>query len=264
MNTTAESTWKRQYRDGKMVFAGSSGTNRITIMDETLSYKTVNPGIMRGLPSLVEGENDTVVYLGDSPVVQDGGQFARAMIIDVDSGDAVERLLPAPRLEEDGLGSTLPGEKYGLIFIGVSPDLKQLYYSYQTVEKAGDNVFHTRLGMFDTEREKDLPYVYDGCCPPMGGYTEYGGYLMVSHFPEAGGSALLLNMKDLSSVVDWTELLKGETTSRLTIHPFGKYFIVGTDSKVLLLSQGGALLKEYPLPAELIGRGYTIVEYRGK
>jgi len=83
-------------------------------------------------------------------------------------------------------------------------------------------------------------------------------------YPQAAVSTLLLNMKDLSPVVDLYEVLKGEETARLSIHPFGQYFIVGIVDKVFLLSQYGDLLKGYPLPPGLIGKDYTVVEYLGE
>jgi hypothetical protein len=177
-----------------------------------------------GTNILIEGREGEVIALG-TEAVDDNGKpysylersgkpFAQAVVIDLDSGQVTEKLLPAPQTEEDGQDAsgkwlTVPGVRYGYTtFVGASPDLRRLNYVYSRVEGAGDNDFYNTLGVFDTEKEQDLPVVNDECCPPEEGYLQYRDYLMVSHFPEAGGSALLVNMKDLSPVVDFHELLK--------------------------------------------------------
>ncbi|GEM_PF-4903415 len=225
---------------------------------------------------LVEGQEGEVIALGKTVVQEngkpylspaDGKPFAQVVSIDLDSGQVTEKLLPAPQTEgvtQDA--SIVPGVRYGFtFFIGASPDLRRLYYTYAFVKETGDHAFYTALGVFDTEEEQDLPAVYDECCPPFDGYRQYRDYLMVSHFPEAGGGALLVNMKDLSPVVDIDELLKKDEGTRglSLVLPFGKYFIVGADSQVFLLSPNGDLLREYPLPSDLIGKKYTIVAYFG-
>lgn len=252
-----------QYCYGKMVFAGR-GVNKIVIMDKDFSHKIVKPktiGSKIVIGGLVKGEENKVIAFNQLPVEENGKQFAEVFIVDLNSGEITEKLLPAPPSEEPSFGVPLsPTVKYNLLFIGVSEDLKKLYYSYFEAEEAGSNVLYTRLGMFDTENEEEL-HTYSKCCPPPDGYQQYREYLFSGHVPEAAGAALLLSMKDLSPVVDLHELLKGEGTSKISIVPFGKYFIVGTQSKVFLLSQDGHILKEYPLPPDLIGKGYTIVEY---
>lgn len=252
-----------QYRSGRMVFAGR-GVDEIVIMEKDLSYKIVKPktvGSNISIGGLVEGGENKVIAFNELPVTQNGKQFAEVFIIDLNSGEITERLIPAPPSEIPSFGGSLsPMVKYNLIFIGVSQDLKKLYYSYLETEDAGSNVLYTRLGMFDTENEKEM-YTYNRCCPPSDGYQQYKEFLFVGHVPEAAGVALLLSMKDLSPVADIHELLKGEETSKISIHPFGKYFIVGTQSKVFLLSQDGHILKKYPLPSELIGEDYAIVQY---
>jgi len=248
------------YFYGRMVLAGHK---TIRIVEPDHSTKTINLQIGDGLYGLVKGKENEIIVFANQPVEKEGKQFAEVLIINLNSNEITEKLFPAPHFEELSEASPSPGIKYGLMFIGVSPDLKTLYYSYQEVEETGDNVFHTRLGAFDTVNEEELPYIYDEGCPPRGGYFQHNGYLMVSHLPEAGSSALLLDMKDLTPVVDLYEMLKEEEMSRLTLHPFGQYFIVGADKKVFLLSQNGSFLREYSLPPELVGKDYSIVEYLG-
>ena len=254
-----------QYCYGRMVFAGR-GVNKIVIMEKDLSYRIVKLktfGSNIAIGGLVKGEENRVIAFNQLPVEENGKQFAEIFIIDLNSGEITRKLLPAPPSEELSEVPISPTIKYNLLFIGVSRDLKKLYYSYFETEESENNALYTRLGMFDTENKKEL-HAYNNknkCCPPPDGYQQYKEYLFVSHSSEAGGSALLLSMKDLSPVVDLHELLKGERTSKILIVPFGERFIVGTQSKVLLLSQDGHILKEYPLPPDLIGKNYAIVEY---
>lgn len=248
-----------QYCYGRMVFCSSARDANIVIMEMDFSYKVVRP--KTAIRGLVKGEENRVIAFSDLPIEKNGKQFAPVFIIDLSSGEITGKLLPAPLSKEPSNETPLsPTVKYNLIFIGVSEDLKKLYYSYFEAEESGGHVLYPRLGMFDTESEKEL-HTCSECCSPPDGYHQYKEYLFASHSPEAGGSALLLNMKDLSPVVDLYELLKAEETSKVLISPFGKYFIVGTQNKVFLLSQKGLILKEYPLPPELIDKDYTIVEY---
>lgn len=240
-----------------------AGPKTVRILEPGHPTRIINLQIGDGIYGLVGGKEDEAIAFASQPVENEGEQFAEVLIIDLNLNETTERLLPAPQFEEIPEASPSPGVKYGLMFIGVSPDLKKLYYSYQEVKQAGNNVLYTRLGVFDTENREELPYTYDEDCTPMGGYSQYNGYLMASHSPFAGGAAFILRMEDLTPVVDLYEVLKDEETSRLTLHPFGQYFIVGADKKVFLLSETGSLLREYLLPPELIGRDYTIVEYRG-
>jgi len=256
-----------QYCHGRMVFADSGAVSKIVIVEKDLSYRVVRPKIvgpwtpLNTIGGLIQGEGDRVMVVYKSPVERDGRQFADVFIIDLNSGEVTEELLPAPQFGERTETPASPGVKYQGTFIGVSSDLRKLYYSY-LIREAGDNALYTRLGMFDTEDEEELPYVYDGCCPSFDGYFQHKEYLMIG-YPQAAVSTLLLNMKDLSPVVDLYEVLKGEETARLSIHPFGPYFIVGIADKVFLFSQYGDLLKGYPLPPGLIGKDYTVVEYLG-
>ena len=257
-----------RYCHGRMVFADSGAVSKIVIMEKDLSYRVVRPKIvgpwtpLSRIGGLIQGEGDRVIAVYKSPVEREGRQFADVFIIDLNSGEVTEELLPAPQFGERTETPASPGVKYHGTFIGVSSDLRKLYYSY-LIKEAGDNALYTRLGMFDTEKEEELPYVYDGCCPSFDGYLQHKEYLMIG-YPQAAVSTLLLNMKDLSPVVDLYEVLKGEETARLSIHPFGQYFIVGIVDKVFLLSQYGDLLKGYPLPPGLIGKDYTVVEYLGE
>jgi len=250
------------YFYGQIVLAGQK---TIREGEPDHSMKTINLPNGDSLYGLVQqGKENEIIAFANQPVEKEGKRFAEILISHLDSNQVTKRLLPAPQFEELTEAPTSTGTKYNGMFIGVSADLKKLYYSYQVAE-TGDygHGIYTRLGMFDTEKEEELPYVYDRCCPPMGGYFQYDGYLMVNHFPEAGGMALVLNMRDLSSAIDLYKVLEGEETSRLSIHPFGPYFIVGTVNKVFLFSRDGDVLQEYPLPPDLIGQDYTIVEYTG-
>ena len=137
-----------QYCYGKMVFAGR-GVNKIVIMDKDFSHKIVKPktiGSKIVIGGLVKGEEDKVIAFNQLPVEENGKQFAEVFIVDLNSGEITEKLLPAPPSEEPSFGVPLsPTVKYNLLFIGVSEDLKKLYYSYFEAEEAGSNVLYTRL-----------------------------------------------------------------------------------------------------------------------
>jgi len=258
-----------QYSHSKIVFAGQTtlgGKNTIVILGEDFSYKIVKLESVESwkacnIGGIVTGEGHKVIVFDDQPIEKNEKQFAVVFIIDLDSGEVTSKFLSVPP-SENSVAPLSPTVKYNLLCVGVSKDLKILYYSYSQVKEAGGDVLYPGLGMFDTENGKEL-HTYSKCCPPLSGYQQHKEYLFVGCSAEGGGTPLLLSTQDLSPVVDLGELLRGkrEETSTLLLSPFGKYFVVGTHSKVFLLSQDGHILKEYPLPPDLIGNDYAIVKY---
>jgi hypothetical protein len=252
------------YAYGKIVLADFE---TVVIISKDSSYKIVQPvqpeeigGISIG--GLVRGKKDQVITFNPSPVEKDGKSFVKIFIIDLNSGDVVEKLLPCPPFVEApqaSLAERKPGVNYGLNLVSVTPDLDKLYYIFEgSGEEAGE--VRLRLGVFDTKDEKGL-HVYGGssCVPPPGRYRQHNEYLFVE--PGKGGP-LLLRLKDLSPVVDFEALQRrGLGFGIQAFSPFGQYFLVGTPTEAFVLSQDGDVLREYSLPVELFGKSYTFVEY---
>ena len=252
------------YAYGKVVLADFE---TVVIISKDSSYKIVQPetesevgGISIG--GLVRGKKDQVITFNPSPVEKDGKSFVKVFIIDLNSGDVVEKSLPCPPFVEatqSSLAERKPGVKYGLRLVSVTPDLDKLYYIFQeSGEEAGE--VRLRLGVFDTKDERGL-HVYGGssCVPPPGRYRQHNEYLFVE--PGKGGP-LLLRLKDLSPVVDFEALQRrGLGFGIQAFSPFGEHFLVGTPTAAFVLSQDGDVLREYSLPVELFGKSYTFAEY---
>lgn len=243
------------YTHDKIILSTRKG---IIIINEDLSQKVIQlelEGESAEIGGLVRGHGNEILAFNELPVKKGEQDFAQVFVIDLDSGDVTEELLPAPPSVESPPDA--PAEekrgRYALTFVGVGEDLDRLYYTFYR----GDKVVPTRLGMFDTREKKELR-VYERGCLPIVGYRQHGGYLFV----ESGrGGPLLLSLEDLSPAVNFAKL-RTEWPIR-KISPLGRYFLVGTANEVLVLSRDGDVLKEYTLPPELFGGSYAFIEYLG-
>ncbi|MDY7079540.1 MAG: hypothetical protein SXV54_21765 [Chloroflexota bacterium] len=249
------------YAYGKVVLADFE---TVVIISKDSSYKIVQPEEVGGISigGLVRGKKDQVITFNPSPVEKDGKSFVKVFIIDLNSGDVVEKLLPCPpfvEVTQASLAEQKPGVRCGLTLVSVMADLDKLYYIFQESGEAGE--VRLRLGVFDTKDERGL-HVYggpSGCVPPPGRYRQHNEYLFVE--PGKGGP-LLLRLKDLSPVADFEALQRrGLGFGIQALGPFGQYFLVGTPTEAFVLSQDGDVLREYSLPVELFGKSYTFVEY---
>jgi hypothetical protein len=75
---------------------------------------------------------------------------------------------------------------------------------------------------------------------------------------------MLLDMLTLEPIVDPDELLAGEQSAEFVIAPFGDHFLIGLNSRVLLVSLAGSIENAFPLSAEIVGRSYLLVEDRNQ
>jgi len=256
------------YAYGKIVLADFE---TVIIISKDSSYKVVQPEVadeIRGIliGGLVRGREDQVIAFSPSLVEEDGEDFAKIFIIDLNSGDVTEKLLPCPlsmEITQASCAERGAEVRYGLRIVGVTADLEKVYYIYYSFPGSNEmgGGIHTQLGMFDTRSGQETR-VYrgpGGCVPPPGRYRQHNGYLFVE--PGKGGP-LLLRLEDLSPVVDFEALQeRGLGFGIQALSPFGRYFLVGTPTEAFVLSQDGDILREYSLPVELFGKSYTFVEY---
>ena len=143
-----------------------------------------------------------------------------------------------------------------------SKDLNTLYYIY-SIPKGGKELGMV-LEAFDVERGIALAANANlQCINFMDGYSQHNGFLYSSRAStEGGATATLINAQTLEPLVNMDDVIKDELTPRVLVAAFGENFLIGTDSKIRLISQDGLYMKEYPLPPSLIGKEYTIMEYR--
>ncbi|HCO96998.1 MAG TPA: hypothetical protein DIU00_24175, partial [Phycisphaerales bacterium] len=87
------------YAYGKIVLADFE---TVVIISKDSSYKIVQPEEVGGISigGLVRGKKDQVITFNPSPVEKDGKRFVKVFIIDLNSGDVVEKPLPCPPFVE--------------------------------------------------------------------------------------------------------------------------------------------------------------------
>lgn len=245
-----------------LILASSRGT-LLVVNDNLLSQKIqLNLHYSNYIRHLVHRNESEVVAINNIPIKNGDTTSAQIFIINLKTGAVVEKHLPAPEFKE-----LLPGEaliekqKYNLTIASISPDLRTLYYIFYYTDD-GESL-KTALGMFDTQTMSDKGFNYDINCVSMNGYSQYKGFLYSSKlYSEGGGDiASLIEMKSLKPLIPLDRLL-GRQTSKLLITPFGKYFILGTNHQVIVLTQKGTVVDEYDLPLDWVNKDYIIIEYR--
>ncbi|BAJ64764.1 hypothetical protein [Anaerolinea thermophila] len=244
-----------------LILASSRGT-LLVVNDNLLPQKIqLNLQDSNYIRQLVHRNESEVVALNNIPIKSGDTISAQIFIVNPKTGAVVEKHLPVPEFKELFPGEALiEKQKYNLTIASVSPDLRTLYYTYYYTDD-GESL-KTALGMFDTQTMNDKGFNYDINCVSMNGYSQYKGFLYSSKlYSEGGGDiASLIEMKFLKPLIPLDRLLG--RPSKALITPFGKYFVLGTNHQVIVLTQNGTVVDEYELPLDWVGRDYVIVEYR--
>jgi len=243
----------------RVVLANRRRGEIFIIQDDLSAQKVeVGPYIIR----LVETTNMKVMALSNQLIEKEGEFFTQVSIIDVNSGRFVRKLLKNPSFDNIEY-EEVPrvGKRYAGKIVNVSMDLTKLYYLYYSV-KNEDKICLT-LAMFDANTLKEENSVSDVQCINMTGYTQYHNVLYSSRISTEGNErATLINMSNLQPLIDLSEIMKNELTSSLMITPFNDYFVLNTNSRIIILSLSGAIVQEYSLPIDWIARDYVVMEYR--
>lgn len=244
------------------------GLREVVIVQEDLSLLEIDLPIglyevpIRYLIDLIDASEGKIIALCRR-IEKGGKELTEVFIIDADSGAFESRLLKNPNLPKKEPGE-LPvvGKKYGNWTLHVSQDLRKLYFGYGMAR--GDGEMGSVLGKFDVSSlEEESSTGSDRCIEWMTGYDQYRGVLYSSRsYADGGATASLIDMDTIEYVMDLQEIVQQEMTSRLMVTPFGRGFLLGTNSRVIQVSVQGRILAEYPLPSDWIGREYVILEYR--
>jgi hypothetical protein len=242
----------------KMVFPnGQNG--KLFILQKDQSFVEVD--LEANITRLIEGDRANLYALSYSND-EDGNTFWAIFDINLETGLFTKSGLEGPSFDFLLEGETpQAGAKYGARLVSVSPDLKYLYYLYYLAEN--ENKGDLTLGMFDAKELTEVHSTSDvRCLNLMVGYAQSQNVLYSSQlFLEGSEKATLVDMSTLQPIIDSNEMTKNEQDSRLTIVPFGEYFLLGMDSKVVVISPKGKIIDEYALPIEWTNRDYTLMEY---
>lgn len=255
---------------GTMIFTDHIG-NVIVLKEDTVLRKIILPTAAQGVLLATElGTKETFDYnvVSVSSIVEkDGKTFGLVYLINTFSGNLAIRLFPLPPYEPPPFPQTPQvGVKYGLSLYGVDKNLDKIYYSYSYVTSDGDDLFHTRLGMYDrkTGKEVDGPEI-----DASRRLSLYRGIFYTSSDP-LGGGPIMVKMEGLTPIGSLAQIYQEQMSynkfpisekPKIQIVPFGEYFLLGTKDKIYLLSSDGIIQREYQLPQEIIDQEYTIIGF---
>jgi hypothetical protein len=252
---------------GKMIFVDQFAN--IAIIHEDLSIQTLRLAVERSpfadIGNLVEAA-DPNILIQDGAVNQSGETFARVFIISTDTGGISEKMLRIPELKVASGPDEVPqaGDKYAAAWEAFRGDMQRFFAFFLQVESLEKTSLY--LGEFDTQTGEQIAFTdqYNCSLAVMIGFKQYQNIIYIDGIQDdlSGKREAALLGPGLKPIADLTPILQNELTGRLTIVPFGDYFLLGTDSRVLLMSLDGKIVKEYPLPQEWINRNYMILEYR--
>lgn len=69
-------------------------------------------------------------------------------------------------------------------------------------------------------------------------------------------------MITLKPILNPEDILKDEKSNKFIVAPFGNYFLIGTDSRVMVITMNGVVNKIYFIPQDWAGKDYVLLEYR--
>jgi hypothetical protein len=231
---------------GKIVLGTTDG--KIGIVQDDFSLKTIELG--SPIRDFIEANDSRIAAVSaDDSSLPNGELQAKIFLIDINSGEVEEKIFNGPQ----AIGQ----------IVTVDKNIHNLYWV----------LFENKtLHLFDIQKQEDILFTsisdsevwaYTTLTTPRFQYHDIwyiGGRCPCEglFFP------LMMSMSTLKPVIDPEDLLKDEPQSDRTfmIVPFGNNFLIGTHSRVLVISPSGAVIKTYDLPKEWVGRNYLLLEYR--
>ncbi|MBI5822446.1 MAG: hypothetical protein HZB18_00305 [Chloroflexi bacterium] len=229
---------------GKLILATAEG--KISVVQNDFSVKTI-ADLKAPVFNFIEANNSKIAVISTSGVLQESSQV-KMFLADINSGDIEEKMLNGPQ-----------GNNWQ--FVTIDQNLKHLYWL-----PTDSNI----LNVFELQIQKNILSVpisnFDALI-----YTtqntrryQYHGIWYYSRrcCQEGPYPAMMLDMSTLQPVINPEDFLKNESDETLMISSFGNNFLIGMNSRVLLVSADGTVIKTYSLPKEWIGRDYLLLEYR--
>lgn len=232
---------------GHMVLATTDG--KIGIIQDDFTIKTIDLKVP--VFDFFESTGSRIAIISADNRLQNSKLHMAVYFINVISDEVEERTVDGP--QESGW------------IVTTDQEIKHLYWM-GSHDSLPDDILH----VFDIEAKKDListqvlnsdAFAYTTLTAAR---YQYHGMWYYSRrcCLEGPAPALLLNMSTLAPVVTPGDFLKEESAQTFVIAPFGDNFLIGLNSRVLLVSPNGTVIKTYDLPKQWIDRDYLLLEYR--
>jgi hypothetical protein len=228
---------------GRIVVATTDG--KLGIVQDDLSLRVID--LKNPLFDLIEVDDTELAALSTSRF-RAGKLELTVFIVDVETGESQERKLDTP---------VARGE-----IVTLSQDLGRVYSIDSDVLSVYD--MNTQAMLLSAPISRDESITYSSLTSARYQYHDAWYYSRPGVFFEGLVPAMLLDMLTLEPIVDPDELLAGEQSAEFVIAPFGDHFLIGLNSRVLLVSLAGSIENAFPLSAEIVGRSYLLVEDRNQ
>jgi hypothetical protein len=248
---------------------------QVVIGDKTGQLFFIQDGVLSNQVKLKADDNNTsianlfiknnkIIALNSNPINHDNKTYTQVWLINLSDTRVSSQLLPIPEFDKLGINEPIQsGAKYAGRLTNISEDLTKLYYFYYLGSTEG--LAELTLGMFDVNTFEEKSTSSDHCINLMTGYAQYTGIMYSSKNDlEGNASAVFVNMKNLTPVTDMSKFVQNELTTKLVIEPFYQNFLVGTNSKLFVVTPLGETVKEYALPPQWNNQNYVLVAYQGQ
>lgn len=230
---------------GKIVVGTVDG--KLGIVQDDFSLKTID--LESPIQDFIEATGSKVAVVGYESTLQNGKTQENIFLVDVTSGEIEEKIFNGP--QAGGLTVTIDKDLHYLYWVS-SDNLAQRPPSENPI-----------LHRFDMQTQKDVLAVPISVSEAYAYTTltasrfQYQGLWYYSRRCPCEGlaPAILMNMSSLKPVVN-------PSVDTFMIAPFGDNFLIGTNSRVLVMSSNGTVINTYTLPEEWTKRNYLLLEYR--
>ncbi len=237
---------------GKLILSTANG--KISVVQNDFSIKTI-ADLKSHILDFIETKDSKIAAISTNGLLQNGSKQIKVFLVNTDSGIVEEKILSVP----------LEGEWF---FIAVDQDIRHLY-----LEPVGNSITLTYtniLDVFDLQTQKitlSIPISNSDALTystqTAKQYQYHGIWYYSRRCPcEGPAPAMLINMSTLKPVINPEDFLKNEADATFIISPFGDNFLIGTHSRVFLITPDGNIIKTYNLPSDWVGRDYLLLEYR--
>lgn len=222
-----------------------------------INSQYINDGIHHVI-NIFNGEKGGLIAFSYDPLYENNQYFVLVWLIHPETASIEERKLPFLYAKQVNT-NPFPNkdQKHNPRILAVSQDFTKVVYSYDYIKDPFDNFIHIAYAVYSTTEKKDLTIVKDRFFLPK--FEQVGNIIYQERSRLNGSGGVILNLVDLSPVIDIEKFVPPKPEDRIHISPYGSNWLIGTDNEVFLVSSSGKVIKKFPLPADFVSQEYQIV-----
>ncbi|MEN6579895.1 MAG: hypothetical protein ABFD05_04605 [Anaerolineaceae bacterium] len=223
----------------------------------SLDSKYINDGIHHVI-NVFNGNKGELVAFSYIPLYENNQYFVLVWVIHPKKATIEERkllFLDARQVNTNPFPNE--DQKHNVVILAISQDFTKVVYTYDYIKKPFDNMIYEAYAVYSTTERKDLLIVKDRFFLPK--FDQVGDIIYQEKYRVNGSGGVILNLVDLSPVIDIEKFVPPKPEDRIHISPYGSNWLIGTDDEIFLVSSSGKVIKKFPLPADFVGQEYQIV-----